>query len=157
MRQQLAQARALINVVIDQRRAVKQEAAAKGEEVPAYNDAIDWAEMECKGQAYDAAVFQLALSFAAIHTTTDLLAQTMLFLANEPNLITPLREEIVQILKAEGWRKTALYNMKLMDSALKETQRTKPNSMCKVLPMRPGDGKTVSRLKVFLQFKCAAS
>lgn len=134
VRQHLAQARALINVVVDQRRAAKQEAAAKGEEVPSYNDAIDWAEMECEGQAYDAAVSQLTLSFAAIHTTTDLLAQTMLFLANQPNLITPLREEIVQILMAEGWKKTALYNMKLMDSALKETQRTKPNSMCKVLP-----------------------
>ncbi|EQB54545.1 cytochrome P450 [Colletotrichum gloeosporioides Cg-14] len=129
VRQQLAQARALINGVIEQRRAAKREAAAKGEEAPSYNDAIEWAEMECKGQAYDAAVFQLTLSFAAIHTTTDLLAQTMLFLANQPELITPLREEVVQVLKAEGWRKTALYNMKLMDSALKETQRMKPNSM----------------------------
>ncbi|KAJ0384391.1 hypothetical protein COL922a_008446 [Colletotrichum nupharicola] len=130
VRQHLAQARALISGVIEQRRAAKREAAAKGEEAPSYNDAIEWAEMECKGQAYDAAVFQLTLSFAAIHTTTDLLAQTMLFLANQPELITPLREEVVQVLKAEGWRKTALYNMKLMDSALKETQRMKPNSMC---------------------------
>ncbi|KAF0317432.1 cytochrome p450 monooxygenase [Colletotrichum asianum] len=129
VRQHLAQARALINGVIEQRRAAKREAAAKGGEAPSYNDAIEWAEMECKGQAYDAAVFQLTLSFAAIHTTTDLLAQTMLFLANQPELITPLREEVVQLLKAEGWRKTALYNMKLMDSALKETQRMKPNSM----------------------------
>ncbi|KAI8171865.1 Cytochrome P450 monooygenase 2 [Colletotrichum sp. SAR 10_75] len=104
VRQHLAQARALISGVIEQRRAAKREAAAKGEEAPSYNDAIEWAEMECKGQAYDAAVFQ-------------------------PELITPLREEVVQVLKAEGWRKTALYNMKLMDSALKETQRMKPNSM----------------------------
>ncbi|KAI8267504.1 Cytochrome P450 monooygenase 2 [Colletotrichum sp. SAR11_239] len=129
VRQHLSQARALISGVIEQRRSAKREAAAKGEEAPSYNDAIEWAEMECKGQAYDAAVFQLTLSFAAIHTTTDLLAQTMLFLANQPELITPLREEVVQVLKAEGWRKTALYNMKLMDSALKETQRMKPNSM----------------------------
>ncbi|KAI8247611.1 Cytochrome P450 monooygenase 2 [Colletotrichum sp. SAR 10_98] len=129
VRQHLAQARALISGVIEQRRSAKREAAAKGEEAPSHNDAIEWAEMECKGQAYDAAVFQLTLSFAAIHTTTDLLAQTMLFLANQPELITPLREEVVQVLKAEGWRKTALYNMKLMDSALKETQRMKPNSM----------------------------
>ncbi|KAF4926177.1 Cytochrome P450 monooygenase 1 [Colletotrichum viniferum] len=129
VRQHLAQARAHVSGVIEQRRAAKREAAAQGEEAPSYNDAIEWAEMECKGQAYDAAVSQLTLSFAAIHTTTDLLAQTMLFLANQPELITPLREEIVQVLKAEGWGKTALYNMKLMDSALKETQRMKPNSM----------------------------
>lgn len=133
VRQYLAQASALISPVVEKRRAAARKAADEGAEVPEYNDAIEWAETECKGQAYDAAIFQLVLSFAAIHTTTDLLAQTMLFLANEPELITPLREEIVQVLKAEGWRKTALYNMKLVDSAFKETQRMKPNSMCKLL------------------------
>lgn len=133
VRQYLAQASALISPVVEKRRAAARKAADEGAEMPEYNDAIEWAETECKGQAYDAAIFQLTLSFAAIHTTTDLLAQTMLFLANEPELITPLREEMVQVLKAEGWRKTALYNMKLVDSAFKETQRTKPNSMCKFL------------------------
>ncbi|KAK7718583.1 hypothetical protein SLS64_002540 [Diaporthe eres] len=133
VRQYVAQASALISPVIEKRRAAARKAADEGAEMPEYNDAIEWAETECKGQAYDAAIFQLTLSFAAIHTTTDLLAQTMLFLASEPELITPLREEIVQVLKAEGWRKTALYNMKLVDSAFKETQRMKPNSICRGL------------------------
>jgi cytochrome P450 monooxygenase-2 len=128
-RQYLAESSALISPVLEKRRADKRKAAAEGAELPEYNDAIEWAEMECKGLAYDAAEFQLTLSFAAIHTTTDLLAQTMMFLANEPELIKPLRDEIIQVLKAEGWKKTALYNMKLVDSAFKETQRMKPNSM----------------------------
>ncbi|KAF9880859.1 cytochrome p450 monooxygenase [Colletotrichum karsti] len=129
VRQHLAKARTLISAVIESRRLLKKRAVEEGVDIPDYNDAIEWAELECKGQYYDAAVFQLTLSFAAIHTTTDLLAQTMLFLANEPDLIEPLREEIIQVLKAEGWKKSALYNMKLMDSAFKETQRMKPNSM----------------------------
>lgn len=128
-RQYLAESSALIRPVVEKRRAEKKKAVDAGAQPPEYNDAIDWADIESKGRAYDPAVFQLTMSFAAIHTTTDLLAQTMLFLADKPELITPLREEIVQVLKAEGWKKTALYNMKLLDSACKETQRVKPSSM----------------------------
>ncbi|KAH8745355.1 cytochrome P450 monooxygenase-like protein [Diaporthe sp. PMI_573] len=140
-RQSLAESSALISPVVEKRRADKRKAADEGAKPPEYNDAIEWAEMECKGRAYDEAVFQLSLSFAAIHTTTDLLAQTMMFLANEPELIKPLRDEIIQVLKAEGWKKTALYNMKLVDSAFKETQRMKPNSMLQMRRMATKDIK----------------
>lgn len=132
-RQSLAESSALINAVLEKRAAENRKAAEEGLEPPTYNDAIEWAEKECKGRPYDAAEFQLTLSLAAIHTTTDLLAQTMLYLASEPELIRPLREEIIQVLKAEGWKKTALYNMKLVDSAFKETQRMKPNSLRRLL------------------------
>ncbi|UQC91170.1 ent-kaurene oxidase [Colletotrichum lupini] len=130
-RESLAEAQKLIAPVIEKRRAEKRAAAAGGQatETPVSNDAIEWAEAEAQGGAYDAATFQLTLSFVAIHTTTDLLAQTLIYLAREPELIDPLRAEIVEVLKAEGWKKSALYNMKLLDSAIKETQRMKPVSM----------------------------
>ncbi|KAI3558777.1 ent-kaurene oxidase [Colletotrichum abscissum] len=130
-RESLAEAQKLIAPVIEKRRAEKRAAAAGGQatETPVSNDAIEWAEAEAQGGAYDAAIFQLTLSFVAIHTTTDLLAQTLIYLAREPELIDPLRAEIVEVLKAEGWKKSALYNMKLLDSAIKETQRMKPVSM----------------------------
>ncbi|KAF4780766.1 ent-kaurene oxidase [Colletotrichum scovillei] len=133
-RESLAEAQKLIAPVIEKRRAEKRAAAAATVEgqaavVPVSNDAIEWAEAEAQGGAYDAAIFQLTLSFVAIHTTTDLLAQTLIYLASEPDLIDPLRAEIVEVLKAEGWKKSALYNMKLLDSAIKETQRMKPVSM----------------------------
>ncbi|KAJ3940419.1 uncharacterized protein N0V96_009417 [Colletotrichum fioriniae] len=129
-RESLAEAQHLIAPVIEKRRAEKRAAAAAGgQATTAPNDAIEWAETEAQGGAYDAAIFQLTLSFVAIHTTTDLLAQTLIYLAKEPELIEPLRAEIVEVLKAEGWKKSALYNMKLLDSAIKETQRLKPIGM----------------------------
>lgn len=37
-----------------------------------------------------------------------------------------MREEIIRVITEHGWRKTSLYNLKLMDSVLKESQRLKP-------------------------------
>ncbi|KAF4780806.1 cytochrome P450 [Colletotrichum scovillei] len=68
----------------------------------------------------------ISLSLVAIHTTTDLLTQTMIDLAEHPELVQPLRDELVRVLSAEGLKKTALYNLKLMDSVIKESQRMKP-------------------------------
>ncbi|KAL8349413.1 hypothetical protein RB598_005001 [Gaeumannomyces tritici] len=47
-------------------------------------------------------------------------------LAAACELIEPLRKEAVEVFGAEGWSKQSLYKLKLMDSALKETQRVKP-------------------------------
>lgn len=133
----LAESRAIISPVIEQRRRLRKEALANGTPAPSFNDAIDWAESECKGRDYDAAVVQLTLSFAAIHTTTDLLTQTLIMLAMHPEFIDPIRQEMASTLAAEGWQKNALFNMKLLDSAIKEAQRLKPGGLCKFLCMIP--------------------
>ncbi|TDZ99622.1 Cytochrome P450 monooxygenase eqxH [Colletotrichum sidae] len=126
LRRQVAEARRIIAPVLDQRRALRARARAAGEPVPKFNDGLDWFEEESKGQAYDAADAQLGLSVVAIHTTTDLLVETMLRIAQHPHLFAALRREVVDVLSADGWKKTALFNMKLMDSVLKEAQRLKP-------------------------------
>ncbi|KAH6625922.1 ent-kaurene oxidase [Boeremia exigua] len=118
----------IITPVIEQRRKLKEEARLKGEKVPSYNDAIEWAEMETQCHPYDPASFQLALSFAAIHTTTDLVSQTMMLLALHSEVLVPLRKEIVDVLQVEGWTKSALFKMRLLDSTIKEAQRIKPNT-----------------------------
>jgi cytochrome P450 len=51
------------------------------------------------------------------------LTQCILELAHHPEIIAPLREEISRVLKTEGWKKSALYNMKLLDSVIKESLR----------------------------------
>lgn len=40
--------------------------------------------------------------------------------------VQALREEIISVLKEEGWSKSSLYKMKLIDSFLKETLRLNP-------------------------------
>lgn len=79
-----------------------------------------------------------------MHTTTELLTGVLLDLAQNEEFIKELRDEIVAVfakanepaaspsgtidgaVEKEGkttWKKTTLYQMKLLDSALKESQR----------------------------------
>ncbi|KAI1272047.1 cytochrome P450 [Xylaria sp. FL0933] len=129
LRHQSAQARSMIQPIINQRLEEKRKALEAGLPVPTYDDAIDWAQEESKQFKYEPATFQLAMSNAAIHTTSDLFTQTILELLAHPELIQPLRDEVIEVLRIHGWTKSGLYNLKLMDSILKETQRVKPISM----------------------------
>lgn len=129
VRSDLDKARAIINPVVEARRQQKRRAQAEGKPAPVFTDVIEWAEIEGGEEEYDAAIAQLGFAAAAVHTTTDLLTQTMLHLANDPKQIEPLREEITRVLTTEGWKRNALFNMKLLDSAIKEAQRWKPINM----------------------------
>ncbi|KAI1115571.1 cytochrome P450 [Nemania sp. NC0429] len=129
VRRLLNEARVIIQEVIDRRRAEKIAAAKEGRPIPRPNDAIEWAEEESRNDPYDPAVYQIGLSMAAIHTTSDLLAKTLQQLVRRPELIDELRGEMIEVLQREGMTKTALFNLKLMDSVLKETQRVTPLKM----------------------------
>ncbi|KAH7118694.1 cytochrome P450 [Dactylonectria estremocensis] len=128
LRASFNESRRIIMPVIERRRAARAATLAAGEKVPEFYDAIEWADQEAatKGVNYDPATLQLMLAVAAIHTTADLVTQFTLELALNPEYFAPLREEIVHVLRTEGWRKSALHDMKLLDSALKEAQRHKP-------------------------------
>lgn len=47
-------------------------------------------------------------------------------ISRNPEILTELRHEMVQVLRDGGWKKTSLYNMKLLDSVIKESMRLKP-------------------------------
>lgn len=130
LRAQVKEARQIINTTLQQRRQVKEQ-CEKNQEVPRFDDAIEWIEQAAKGVAYDPTAIQLALSLAAIHTTTDLLCQALMRIAQNPDILAPLREEIMSNLRESGWQKSSLYNMKLLDSVLKESQRMKPTEVGK--------------------------
>ncbi|KAJ1325528.1 cytochrome P450 monooxygenase 2 [Microdochium nivale] len=128
IRQQIADATRLIDRVIEERRRERQQrdtgSKAVDDEVP---NAIDWFEEESAGVPYNSGHMQILLSTVAIHTTTDLLTETMLRLVQEPEFIEELRAEIKSVLLAEGaWTKTVLYKLKMVDSAFKEAQRMRP-------------------------------
>ncbi|KAI0102283.1 cytochrome P450 monooxygenase [Nemania sp. FL0031] len=121
-------AKALIDPVMKKREDMRRAALAAGEPVPVYNDALEWIVQEAKAinSTYDAATFQLILSAVAIQTTSDLLHSVIVNLIQHPESMQAVRDEIVQVLGTDGWKKTSLYNMKVMDSAIKETQRVRP-------------------------------
>lgn len=112
----------LITPIAEDRR---REKAAPGSALQ-YNDALEWFEQVFDGDEYNAASFQLALSTAAVHSTADLLTQVLFDLIEHPDLVDNLRKEIVSVISETGWKKTAMFKLRLMDSVLKESQRLKP-------------------------------
>ncbi|KAH6616256.1 cytochrome P450 [Boeremia exigua] len=118
--------RGILQPILDERERMKTEAKKMGKPVPVFEDTLEWLQEESKGAAYDPAAYQMLLTIGAIHTTSDLLSQILMRLGNEPHLIDDLRAEIVSVVGADGFSKGSIANLKLMDSALKETQRIKP-------------------------------
>ncbi|KAF7678873.1 hypothetical protein GT037_002621 [Alternaria burnsii] len=126
---QLDGIRAILRPILEERELMKAEARKMGTPVPVFEDTLEWLQEESQGAAYDPAAYQMLLTVAAIHTTSDLLSQVIMRLGNEPHLIDDLRAEIVSVLGAEGFSKASIANLRLMDSALQETQRMKPLQM----------------------------
>jgi cytochrome P450 len=118
-------ARTLISAIVQERRML----ASQGKYQPTHTDAIDWFEEEAAGRPYDPVLCQMILSTAAIHTTSNLANVTMLNLAQHPGLVQEVRQEIIEVLSVDGWKKSSLYNLKLLDSVLKESQRLCRNSI----------------------------
>ncbi|KAF4943605.1 hypothetical protein FGADI_13296 [Fusarium gaditjirri] len=124
IRAKLNEARQCLKPHIERRNAIKQKALAEGKPCP-FDDSIEWFEREY--EKHDPAKEQIAVSIVAYHTTSDLLAETLLNLCQRPELLQELREEIISVLTAEGGlTKAAMYNLKLMDSVVKESQRMRP-------------------------------
>jgi cytochrome P450 len=123
LRAKLDEARQCLKPFLEQRDAIKTEAMANGKPCP-FDDSIEWFQKEY--EHHDPTIAQISLSLVAIHTTTDLLTETVYNIALFPELFKPLREEVVSVLKSDGLKKTALYNLRLMDSVIKESQRLRP-------------------------------
>ncbi|KAL4874933.1 cytochrome P450 [Aspergillus karnatakaensis] len=126
---EVEEARKIIVPVLERRKAEKQATISNGEAPKKYADAMEWMEQCAKGRPYDAAVAQLGLSLGAIHTTSDMLTQVLYDIMQHDGLVEELRKEIITVIESDGWAKTTLYKLKLMDSVLKESQRLKPTSI----------------------------
>ncbi|KAI3390252.1 hypothetical protein diail_10859, partial [Diaporthe ilicicola] len=124
VRASIAKCREILKPIIAERRATKAAAIARGEKPPPYDDTLEWCEKE-NGPDFDHAKAQIGLSMAAIHTTSDLMQEMMIRITQHPELFQVLRNEIVEVLSKDGLTKTALYNLKIMDSVMKESQRLK--------------------------------
>ena len=126
LQRQVKVAQRVFAPVLQKRKEAREVAQVKGDPLPSYNDIIQWLAEENRGEPYDVVGAQLGFSVVAIHTTSDLLTETMLRLAVRPDLMDDICKEMETVLKVEGWTKTALFNMKLLDSSIKEAQRLKP-------------------------------
>lgn len=128
LRAQVREISRLIQPEIDKRRKWIAEAAVEGRKAPKTVDSIAWMVEVANGRPVNYVAGQLALSFASIHMTSDALTKCFMQLCKTPEVVESLREEAKEVLRSDGWERTALYKLKLMDSFLKEVQRTNPMS-----------------------------
>jgi cytochrome P450 len=131
LRKSVRDARKLIMPEVQRRKAVVDAARAAGEKPPKVADTIGWMYDIAKGRDHDLVAGQLSLTMAAIHTTTESACRALLDLCEYPEVMQQLREEIIDVVGREGWAKTTLYKLKLMDSFLKESQRFTPLAISK--------------------------
>lgn len=134
LRRHLQRANTLVNTEID-RRALIRDGKIPAEDPPRKSDSLDWYRQTAEAQqnfTFDQARAQVGLALAAIHTTSNLLTNIMYDLAAYPEYIKPLRDEI-RAVEAEDrvLKKTSLLKLRLMDSIMKESQRTHPISLSK--------------------------
>lgn len=115
----MAEARSVLTHFVSKRRAQK----ARGE---THNDLLQWFDDAARRAPYDPTILILRAFFAAIHSTSDLLTKTIFEICTHPDLVDDLREEAARVFKEHGLKKTAIHELRLMDSVIKETQRIQP-------------------------------
>ncbi|KAJ5779084.1 hypothetical protein N7457_006804 [Penicillium paradoxum] len=131
LRKHLQMARAIISREID-RRALIRAGEIPEDDPPRNIDALDWYRETAEARNkldFDQSCSQVGLALAAIHTTSNLLNNVLYDLAAYPEYIQPLRDEIWAVAAEDGiLQKTSLLKLRLMDSVMKESQRTHPLS-----------------------------
>ncbi|TLS20929.1 uncharacterized protein PpBr36_10739 [Pyricularia pennisetigena] len=123
----------IISTEVERRRRRAEQLLSEGKKPPRVSDAIGWMVEVANGQKVDYVAAQLSLTVSSIHATTEALTVVLLNVASYPEIKKELREEVIQVIGEGGWSKQALYNMKLMDSFLKESQRFQPVAMVRWL------------------------
>ncbi|TGZ76193.1 cytochrome P450 [Ascodesmis nigricans] len=128
LRKDAIDGRKIISAEIERRRSIWEENKKLGISTAKTADSLGWFQEVAGEQQFDQAGCQLSLTFAAIHTTGQMLSKALFRLAENVEWQKEVREEMVRVLRTDGWQKTSLYKMKLLDSFLKEVHRFDPGS-----------------------------
>ena len=128
LRNDVREARQILKPEIERRRRKAESMLQAGKKPPKVADVVGWMVelIESTNQHMDYVAAQLFLFVVAIHSTSETLSNCIIELCDSPEAVQMLREEIVRVLREDGWSKNSLYKMKLLDSFLKETLRLNP-------------------------------
>ncbi|GFF43988.1 fumitremorgin C monooxygenase [Aspergillus lentulus] len=124
VRTQIRRAEKLITPILERTR----RARARGDPPQAFST-LAWSDeyARAQGRSYNATLAQMRFTSSSIHNTSDLLGKVMLRICQRPDLIEPLRREIVAAFDGgSGAQHHSLGKLKLMESVMKETQRLEP-------------------------------
>ncbi|KAJ8454435.1 hypothetical protein ONZ51_g13027 [Trametes cubensis] len=114
----------ILKPIMDERRRMLEKFGKDWPDKP--NDMIQWIMDEgLSRNNTDQEMVQrvLLVNFAAIHTSSNSVTHAIYHLAERPECLIPLREEIEPIVQEEGWTKNAISRMWKVDSFIRESQR----------------------------------
>lgn len=136
LRAQIQQARELILPALEHERQQQSNGSGAKRDPNQPFSSLAWNEKYAAGRPYDPTVAQLRMIFVSIHTTIDMAVKVLVRLCEHPELIRPLRKEIVAVCGENGLTHSSLERLLLMDSLMKETQRLEPASLGSLLFIR---------------------
>lgn len=113
----------------------REESAAEKKSADS-NNLLSWMmeiANESESNPSDLAHLEVVMSLASIHTSQMNAVHVLYDLASYPEYVTPLRDEIIQLVKEDGewtnWQKPAFSKLKKLDSFMRESQRFNPPSL----------------------------
>lgn len=89
-------------------------------------DMAQWMVESARGKDRDPGVLaqnMLFMTLAGLHTSTNTTVHALFDLCANPEFISPIREEVEQVIGADGWSMAAISKLKKLDSFIKESQR----------------------------------
>ncbi|KAI9147005.1 Cytochrome P450 monooxygenase adrA [Paramyrothecium foliicola] len=148
VRSNLAHCASIIAPAIEQRRRDRQALIANGLQPQEGRDGIDWLDEAADGQPYNATAAHMTFGMAGILSSSHTTVQILYDICDQPKLVEDLRDEIIKVLSNAQWDKKTFYNLKLMDSVMKESQRLGPITMVSMNRLALADTTLVDGIKV---------
>jgi cytochrome P450 len=129
VRTQIQRAEKLITPVLERNRRERARQSETRSDPQQPFSTLAWSDEYTRGQgrSFNATLAQMRFTASSIHNTSDLLGKIILRICQRPDLIEPLRREIVAAFDGgSGAQHHSLGKLKLMESVMKETQRLEP-------------------------------
>jgi cytochrome P450 len=122
VRRQIQRARNILMPVLErERRANREDQSTKRE----FSN-LAFIDQYANGARYDVTMAQMRLIAVAFLTTSDMVEKVLARICKHPDLIQPLRDEVISVLGKDGLNHKSLNKLTLMESVMKESQRLEP-------------------------------
>ena len=126
VRRQIQRAREILMPVLERDR---RERLSKKPSADRAFSTLSFIDQYAKGCRYDATMAQLRLIAVSVLTTSDMMEKVLARICEHPELIQPLRDELISVLQNGGLNHNSLPKLTLMESVMKESQRLEPATL----------------------------
>ncbi|KAJ5165582.1 uncharacterized protein N7500_007412 [Penicillium coprophilum] len=126
VRRQIQRARDILMPVLERERQTKHN---RDSSVDRVFSTLTFIDDYAQGSRYDATMAQLRLTAVSVLTTSDMVEKVLARICEYPELIEPLREEVVSAFESGGLHHKSLLKLTLMESVMKESQRLEPATL----------------------------